>query len=167
MSYHYDSPSAANTFGFGVNDVEAFAAEYAWDGSEEGLTAAIPERYEGMGVTAIGGFYGRGVPCPFRASIPDSLKTIQGDYFITSSPFEGDTYENLVFHFAMSKNVREVRNAQPCYYLGVTVDNADDILYKVSYDWTVEKGNSTFYAEEGKLYYQSDHSLVSTLSEKE
>lgn len=68
-SLDYSQQGSEGSFSFAYGKKKAFVTEYRWDGSEENMTIAIPEEYDGRTVVAVGGFYGRGLPMPFTVDL--------------------------------------------------------------------------------------------------
>lgn len=128
-----------------------FAADYAWP---EGATEAVidlPEECGGYRVTELGGYMGRGVPCPFtvtlaepcilysEAALPTGAKI--DEYHLTLNigrSLAADTNIELDDYYCVGEN-RFVR-------ILVTVNCSEQ--------------NSSFYSENGKLYRKADDSLV-------
>lgn len=149
---------------YGVCDFrkDAFCIGPVWDGGEN-RSFEIPDEFMGFPVTKLGGYTGRGYPCPFSARIEAEG---YGGFTLDDSVFasdhrEDDGYESLVFSVRLGKNVREVQYVYGKSYLGAErEDGTLDVLYKIVYSFTVDGENGTFYAENGRLYYKANSALV-------
>lgn len=127
----------------------------------------LPDEYMGYPVTTLGGYIGRGYPCPFNFDIalPEEYRIYEENQRVFStrnSVFDEveDGWETVIFKIALGKNIREIEYTMPCNYIGIDIDNGDgtetgDILYKIVPYFTVPEENKTFYAEGGRLYYKS------------
>ena len=126
----------------------------------------IPDEYRGYPVTTLGGYIGRGFPCPFDFDI--ELPEEYSEYVENQQVFGtndcvfdevGDGWETVVFHITLGKNVREINHAEPCSYIGIDIVDGDerigDILYKIVPYFTVPEENGVFYAEGGRLFYKN------------
>lgn len=68
-SLDFSETADEGDFSFAYGNKAAFVTEYRWDGTEAGMTVRIPERYNGLKVVSVGGFFGRGLPMPFSVDI--------------------------------------------------------------------------------------------------
>ena len=70
-SLDFSQQADDGAFSYAYGNKAAFVNEYRWDGTEEGLTAVIPDSYNGLPVVSVGGFFGRGLPMPFSIDCSD------------------------------------------------------------------------------------------------
>ena len=166
---------AIDNFDIGYSDVlnEAFVSSYNWDGTDETKKIVIPEEYDGIKINALGGYYGRGVPCAFGVDLPDSYLNDLCDE--VNQWFCSDIYEDvesvdtiyLNFDLHISKNIKQItEHTLNCFYEGTYFDGEDyhsKIIVVLLYNITCDEGNKTFYAKDGKLFYRQNDELVSDI----
>ncbi len=156
---------------YGVSDLkkDVFCIGPNWCG-EEDMSFEVPDEFMGYPVTTLGGYTGRGYPCPFAVRVSAEKYGFSGDKgFSCSDGFfdfyhrSDDEYETLVFSVRLGKNVRTLEYVDGKSYLGYYLDLEDeefDFTVKIVYSFTVDEENATFYAEDGKLYYKGSGELV-------
>ena len=167
---HYDfTRTEDGRMCFGVSKVrrDVFCISCEWDGGETSYT--VPNEFMGYPVTTLGGYTGRGYPCPFGVRI--SRDAISYDTGWDERGYEvwhreGDEYEILTFSVHIGANVKEFNGVMGKQYLVNRIEREDeeyegDVLYKVVYYFTVDERNKTFYAENGKLFYHESGQEVS------
>ena len=148
----------------------AFLASYHWDGSDEAKNIVIPEEYQGIPITDLGGYYGRGVPCAFGVSFSESLQnefcSEANEWFVSNTyeDIEGVETIYLNFNLHISKNIKQITaHTLDIFYEGM-YSNGEDyhpiIMVVPLYNITCDEDNDTFYSENGKLYYKNDDALV-------
>ena len=166
---------AIDNFDIGYSKVlnEAFVSSYNWDGTDETKNIVIPEEYNGEKITALGGYFGRGVPCAFGVELPESY---QNNLCSEANQwFASDVYEDvgsvdtvyLNFNLHISEKIEQIKiHTLDCFYNG-TYFNGEDynskIIVVLLYNITCDEDNKTFYAKEGKLYYRQNDELVSDI----
>lgn len=139
----------------GTDKKTAFIGEYCWNGDKDAMTVEIPDTYKGKKVVALGGYIGRGYPCPFCVSLP------YGEIdFTTYSADDDEDYETLTFTVKIGKNVESIYAHGKAFHGKNVGEYDEDILYKVAYRFEVDEENPSFYCEDGKLYRKKDGSLV-------
>lgn len=146
--------------GYSKREKNAFISSCRWDGDRDNMTFIIPDDYNGIKIRDLGGYFGRGVPCPFGISVNTEEVT-----FVSSETFGDDDYESLVFTVVLGKSISNVKYVVGKNYFGTNTQNENgeyisDTLYKVVYYFEVSPENPTFYSENGKLYNKSDGSLI-------
>ena len=139
---------------------DAFCIGPEWEGGD--LSFEIPDEFMGLPVTALGGYTGRGYPCPFAARVnTEGPDFVCDDGFFDLHHGADDDYETIVFSIRMGKNVRSFNGVDGKEYYGKYLENGGcDFLTKVVYSFTVDGENETFYAENGKLYYKATDEMV-------
>ncbi|MBP1573137.1 MAG: hypothetical protein J6A55_04970 [Oscillospiraceae bacterium] len=175
MLYDNYQNNAINGFDVKYSEVldEAFVDTYHWDGTDEAKNIVIPEEYNDMKITALGGYYGRGVPCAFGIELPESYtETLcdEANRWTSSRNYEDvgsvDTVY-LNFNIHLSKNVEEItRHSLDTFREGEYFDGEKyhtKIIIVLLYKFTCDEDNETFYAKDGKLYYREDDSVVSDI----
>ena len=95
---------------------KAFLATYNWDGSEEGMNIVLPESYNGIKITGLGGYTGRGVPAPFRIQpnekarenlCPNAIEWAHAGGKIAAEP---ESIHHLRFKLHINKQIEEIKN---------------------------------------------------------
>lgn len=131
----------------------AFVGRCVWDGTD-GAEIVIPDAMNGYRITAIGGFYGRGVPTPFYVSAPELWDG--GDTTCLSAEeaerIEEEYPDAEIGEYALSlslgKNLREINTAS----LGGYLRKDGQRVVRIKWYVTCDEENKAFYAEEGHLY---------------
>lgn len=146
-------------FAVGYRKKDAFYAAYFWNGDPDTMTFTVPDEYKGRTVTALGGYSGKGYPCPFH--VEDHAH--EHDW-ASDTAWGDDTYETLVFTVRLGEHIKKIY-ASCTRYIGTELPRDDgtadyDVLYEILYRFEVHADNKTFYAQDGKLYRKKDNSLV-------
>ena len=147
----YTGPVTEDAQKYYVNKISrrAFAGSYIWDGDPDHMTVTIPDEVDGLPVTALGGYYGRGVPTFFGVTLPEAYRS-------TITPQEWmEDQEELVFTVELSKHVKEL-NCVDMGYDTVGVRPGAAVRYHVSYVYQCDAENPIFYARDGVLYRRDD-----------
>ncbi len=154
--YYYYNPVSRQTF----------AAHYEWDGNPEHMVLQIPDTIFGYPVTSLGGYRGRGVPCPFRVNLPESWgvkELFDPELFESELQSHPDAeVVDLVFTVTLGKHVSQLRTASSWAYCF----DADwrTRICRIYYVFDCDPENGTFYSQDGRLYTRSDGALVPGLS---
>ena len=168
--YQYD---AVDNFYFGYSEIlkEAFVASYHWDETDAAKNIVIPEKYNGVKVTALGGYTGRGAPCDFCVLPPKSYEDSFGvNQWAVSGMYEHiESVDTIYLNFDLhiSKNIEQIKaHALDLFYEGTYFDGKTyhtKVIVVMLFRVTCDEDNKTFYAEEGKLYYRKNNELVSDI----
>ena len=153
--------------GYSKYERNAFVGMCEWNGNLDEMIFDIPDEYEGMKITELGGYIGRGYPCPFGISFETELYNKFGLEFSTddnvlSDGTHDEEYETLVFTVRLGKYIKKLTKINGKKYLGCggTEDKQADIVFKIAYRFEADEGNPVFYARDGKLFSRSDDVLV-------
>ena len=157
--------------GYNTGTNDAYVATYHWDGDENNMRIAIPESYNGMPITALGGYHGLGVPDAFGIELPDAYKnelSSEANFWGWSNvytDFERVETVYLNFNIHISKNLETITLSSLgyiCYGKYFDGENYElKALAVLRYTFTCDDENRIFYAKDGKLYYKEDNTLVS------
>lgn len=137
-------------------------SDYTWDGDSNNTDIVIPDTYNNQKVTSLGGYIGRGVPCPFtidsHSYMPESTWT-KADYeAVKSNPQAwGEEINYNDFTLRIGKNVDKIYADSKVF---VKVENNASTLYCSRVYITCDEDNKTFYSNDGKLYYKESDKLV-------
>ena len=136
---------------------DCFVSSYQWDGTEEGKTIVIPDRYQNLPVTSLGGYYGRGVPSPFCIRLPEEYDI---EYYSGSLRANDNmTVRDIEFRLYIGKNVSEFsRNAAKNY--NICREGEEQVCIRTTFYVECDEKNKTFYSSDGKLYSRADDTLV-------
>lgn len=142
----------------------AFVGRCAWDGTD-GAEIVIPDEMNGYRITAIGGFYGRGVPTPFCVTAPKEWNT-RFDSFIFGgkAPEEETEYPNAevtdcTITLVLGKYLKEINGVALGSYVSADGQQALRLRWYV----TCDEENKVFYAENGHLYRRDTGETVDDL----
>lgn len=174
--YEYVSNAIDNfDVGYSEDAGDAFVSTYNWDGTEDAMNIVIPEEYNGLPITALGGYTGLGVPSPFGIELTESYSNSlcsEANMWGYSSIFDDiESVETryLNFNIHVSKNIEQlVLHSMDWIYEGTYYDYDEGnhhlkIVLVFLYSFTCDKENETFYAKDGKLYYKENNELVSDI----
>ena len=162
--YQRDATDSKSSLHYYVNDLdkEAFVENYYWNGTESGLTIDIPDDINGNRITALGGFFGTGVPARFKVSTDKGAQELgyyNDQYAFQATDKENSEYKELVFKLNIGGNVSKLMIEDGCR-IRYSDENGTGIYYEVVYNVTCSDKNETYYAKDGKLYLRADDSLV-------
>lgn len=164
LSGCWSDGGAEGAFLFATQRKEAMVYEYQWDGDEENMTIVIPETYQGKyTVTTVGGYIGRGYPCPFAIWLGEVKATdrIDGgddpDELVELGWFESYTIVNYEFRLILGANIKSVSYVDQSVWVCKDGDHATLYYPRVYVECAAE--NTHYYSENGKLY-QKDGTLV-------
>ena len=151
-------------FAFGVGKNDVFLSLCFWREGDD-KTILIPDEYQGKPITALGGYTGRGYPCPFAVCLSDSEYDWSASEDWVALHASTDPCRTLVFRIRLGKNIRTFSRASGKTYLGIEREGAEGqteniALYKIVYSFEVDAENRTFYAENGKLYEKAGDRLI-------
>lgn len=173
-SYQYKT-HAQDGFDIGYNTGthDAYVATYRWDGNENNCNVVIPESYDAMPITALGGYHGLGVPDAFEIRLPDAYKSelsSEANFWGWSNAYTDFSRVETVlldFHIHISKNIEKIALSNlGDTYVGQYYDGENyelKVLVAFRYTFTCDENNETFYAKDGKLYYKENDTLVSDI----
>ena len=148
---------------------KAFFADYNWDGTEEGMSIILPDRYNKTIITGLGGYTGRGYPSPFRIRPTDEAREMlcpnatEWSYISHTAYMEDYSLHYLPFKLHINTNIKEIENLSMG---GIIIAEYDENgeercnVYVLTCYVTCDETNKTFYAKDGKLYYRKDDTLV-------
>jgi len=154
---------------YNTHNNEAFVSGYSWpDQSNHDIT--IPDTYqnsetnETYTVTAMGGFFGRGLPCPFYVDIIPyiSIGDSVDDYMTPYTEEDESNYANITYYdftLNIGPHIKTIFVDTFIYVLVQTDGSKDGYIYR--FYVTVDQNNSTFYSQDGKVYRTKDSSLYS------
>ncbi|MGN0817749.1 MAG: hypothetical protein ACI4L9_02155 [Candidatus Coproplasma sp.] len=158
--------SADGIFHYGVSKSDAFFIAYEWDGTEEGKTLIIPDEFNGVPVTRLGGYTGTGYPCPFSIWLPESYSNdsscgLSEDFFKNQEIVDQwfpNGYEiiEITFTVVLGKNIKSLYYTDlDNNYFQFTTEGQPTKLYKVICAYSCSENNSRFYSQDGVLYEKS------------
>lgn len=132
----------------------------------QSIKITVPDEYDGMKITGLGGYFGRGVPTPF--SICRVIES-EGDYessygcdleFAINLPApEGGSKQYFTYEYVLvlGKNIKTV-------YAGMGADareTEDSVSFHIPYVYVeIDQENKYFYAKDGVLYERSTDEKV-------
>lgn len=142
--------------GYNQETGRAFLGVYHWDGREETMDIPLPDDVLDCRVTALGGYFGRGVPVPFTVELPESLGRVQEGFgeelwedVLEANP-DAEVVE-LPFTARVGRNLRKVEMARVTN-MRVEAPDGREVLYHITLSVDCDPRNRKFYAEEGVLY---------------
>jgi hypothetical protein len=174
MDYSESVESGGLTYFTAKRTKKAFASVYAYDGTEAGKQIVVLDNIQGFEVNELGGFMGRGLPCPFYMSIPNNSPApytgvedkecpnaviTEDDPATTPSWYPaGYTIEKIVFEVSIGKNIAGLPNVEKTNYFCFRQQDKSYYIYQTEMTWVCSEDNATFYAKDGILYNRKDNS---------
>ena len=163
--------NAVGSFDVGCSEKlgKAFLATYNWDGSEEGMNIVLPESYNGIKITGLGGYTGTGVPDPFMIEpnekarenlCPNATVWAHSGGKIVAGP---ESIHHLRFKLHINKQIEEIKNLSAGGFIiaqYIEDGQSKENVYVLTCYVTCDEENETFYSKDGKLYYKKDDTLV-------
>ncbi len=147
-----------------------FVGEYKCPDYTQNFEITIPDDYEGIPITQLGGYRGRGVPSPFLISVTDiymnapegsNFKSVYSGNLDEYNISEEYTITDLPFVLNLGKNIETIKYVVSDEYYPHLNDDGTITFYHpvVSINCSVE--NENFYSENGKLYSKKTKELIS------
>lgn len=166
-SFGYTETGEKDGFRIAVNHIAncCFVSRYECLEYTENMQITLPDEYNGIPVTRLGGYYGRGLPIPFQIM----YKSANVDYSDPHNPWhnkasftisEDDHTEDVVFQLHIGKNIETVESVHMDTYYPHPDAEGNVIYYHPVVYVTCSEENPYFYAQEGKLYYKETNALV-------
>ena len=188
--YHYDQMGDFG-IGYSASNNKAYVGGYSYDLTKSSTDIVIPEEYNGIPITKLGGYFGLGVPTPFgvdfvHESFPD-YESVE----LISSPKIDMIYDiidvkkteiiYIDFTIYVSKNIEEFvyTSLNRCTFVEYSSEcecSEEEfceicegglertITYIPRFYINCDEDNKVFYASEGKLYKRADSSLVEEIN---
>ena len=136
-----------------------FAGGYVWDGTGTKIVIDVPDEVHGRKLDTLGGFLGRGVPCPFSLVFPESYRGYTSNPYVTAAEEEIE----LQVTVRIGPNVKKINAVD--FTSGASYSS---VFHSVHIYTTVsvecDEDNPTFYAKDGRLYYRADDTPVKGFS---
>lgn len=118
------------------------AGLYEWDGNTENMTVIIPDEFEGIKISNLGGKSNGSAPALFHISLPENAKI-------------GEEYN---FTVKLGKNIDY---AGHFLYTEEYTDYKGNLVCKINYYYEVSEDNKWIYSKDGKIYDKKTDELIS------
>ncbi|MBR4941659.1 MAG: hypothetical protein IKZ19_06630 [Clostridia bacterium] len=175
MSVLYSQRGEQDGLVFAVNKTAdcCFVGGYTCEEYSENMEITVPDEYNGVPVTRLGGYFGRGVPTPFAIDISASyiddskngrLGVIVMDDSQNFCPGEGDTLVELVFTLNIGKNLEVIEFVEMGEYYPHDNEDGSVTYYHPVVNVVCDEENEYFYSRDGKLYDKDTDMLVTGFS---
>ena len=148
---------------------DAYVGRYEWDGTLQGQNIVVPEEYNGIPITAFGGYSGRGYPSSFAIIFNDEAKEMLCPGATQWGAYSGiHTLENyelnyLDFNIHISKNIETIESLSLGGYIVAECESEEAtayVVYVLRCYVTCDENNEFFYAKDGKLYNKNNDVVV-------
>lgn len=171
MSLLYSESGEKDGFYIAVNKAAdcCFVGGYNCTEYTEQSEITVPDKYDGIPIKRIGGYYGKGVPTPFSISLADIyMNAPEGSEYdcVFSGDIDdlahGENYivEDIVFHLNIGKHVEEIQYVDMDNYYPHINDDNSITFYRPVVSVTCSEKNKFFYSDNGKLYNKSNDELI-------
>lgn len=174
LFYSYKS-EAVGEFGVGYSKLfdDAFLGEAVWNGASNTVELVTPNEYEGIPITALGGYVGSGAPCPF-GFVPSeqALKKLcdgNGEWTrlalddVSAFADKITSVKTFELRLHVGKNIERIEliNLDDCLVYELAEAETEKFeVFVLLLNVTCDEDNKVFYSEGGKLYYRSGGALV-------
>ena len=169
-----DEPMGNFTVGYSTALHTAFVSIYSWDGTKDAMTITVPDTYEELPITTLGGYVGRGFPCPFDIVFTEEATntlcqnatdwTVSDYHYLSRWCLEKEyTTVYLSFEIHLGKHIGQLYNVSlnDFYISRYETDGVTQYtVYVPTYAFTCAEDNGVFYEKDGKLYRKKDGTLV-------
>ena len=174
----YDSEYFGDFFvGYSETLNDAFVGIYCWDGTEEKAKIVIPEEYNGIPITTLGGEAGKvasSFSIAFYKDFQDELcnngtTLFSAPEFVNIKDYQNIKMEQIeIFNFDLhiSKNIEKIERLcldEWCHTAYGDYGDQTDKIFVSLFNITCDEENKVFYAKDGKLYYREKDTLVSDI----
>lgn len=170
-SLFYTESVEVDNFFISINETAncCFVGNYEYDGEESNKVITVPDEYNGIPITQIGGYYGTGVPTPFQISLCVYMNTdedskyhgIWGGDIEDYNLEEEYTIVDVPFVLNIGKNIKSVKYvSMDEYYPYINEDESITFFHPVV-EINCSEENEYFYSKEGRLYSKKDDKLIS------
>jgi len=151
---------------------KAYVASYYWNLEESAKTFRVPDEYDGIPITTLGGY--AGAPSPFcfdydprglvKGSVWDKMYYSYNSPKIKALLAENAEVIYVDFNVTLGKNIREICEIDiyGAYILEVYSDVGIEYYIVVNRVYfNVDSANKVFYSKDGKLYEKGSDKLIS------
>lgn len=166
----YDTPVEEEGWTISVNKSSncCFAGSYEVTEYTDHMEIVIPDEYDGVPITQLGGYFGRGVPTPFYILMQEVMNApegsdysgIFGSHLSNFDLKDKYTIEYVPFTLKIGKNISKIEYVDmDIYYPHMNEDGTITFYHPVIYIECSEE-NLHFYSKDGKLYDKNTDELV-------
>lgn len=160
----YDTHGSGEGYSYAFSTEKKIAFLVSTSIEEDVNRIEIPEKVDDMTVVGVGGYYGRGVPTPFRVDYPMgdaeehvelvkmSYEEIEKDEDITI------IYRDVELHIPKTVEDIVMETSYPVY----RYENKN-LAYVIRYNVTCDEDNPKLYSKEGKVYKKREDKLIKLL----
>lgn len=165
-SVYYSESAQYEGFDVHINRKEncCFVGKYTASGENEEIT--VPDEYDGVPITSLGGYYGRGMPTPFYIDLKDAFYSVppsDSDHRITGKDSLGsEEIQDIVFTLNIGKNIKELKKINSAYFYPNVDENGDVCYYHAVVYVNCSEDNPVFYSEDGRLFSRETNDLVTS-----
>lgn len=169
--------------------LSSYAGAFYWDGTKADLQITVPDKFSNVRVGGLGGYYGTGVPDPFRIQVQEPnfalwrkeksgavseedkayllnnekrLRNYFNEYaYPDPSRYEVPvSLEELIFKLHIGRFVEKLYVSRSLTYIGRVRQDKSIVFYAPVVYIDCSPDNRVFYSKEGRLYRRADDSLV-------
>lgn len=151
---------------------KCFVGQYNCTEYTDGMEITVPDSCDGVPVTTLGGYFGKGVPTPFNISVADIYMNTEDDmvwsFDSINSKSVATEYEitELEFVLNIGENVSEIRNVKMDVYYPHINDDGSTTFYHPVVIIECDEDNERFYSKDGKLYDKKTDELIEDFAYK-
>ena len=168
IAFCYTESARQDGFNLAINKTAncCFAGGFECTEYTDCMQISIPDEYNGIPVTQLGGYFGRGVPSPFSINVDMRLSendaypdTYPSSYSFSSLP-AGSKTKDILFNLYIGKNLKTIEFVDMDCYNPFFNEAGEVIYYHPVVYVTCSEENPNFYTKDGMLYYKNTDELV-------
>lgn len=138
----------------------AFAGEYDWDGTEEGKSYRVPDKYNDFVITTLGGEAGPTAPFTVNLSFAYEVES--------NTATDGEIPEwyvldyeiiEIVFYVELGIYIENIKVFEHMF-IKVVDEELEFVIYYVAFLFTVDEENPYIYSNNGRLYDKETDELL-------
>lgn len=168
LFYSETVQDAGFTYAINKNANCCFVSDYVCTEYADNMEITIPDEYDGIPITRMGGYFGVGAPMPFHIDIAEVyMNAPEGSEhatvynhlagYIIKEPY---TIVDLPFVLNIGKNISNIDNVDMDVYYPHINEDGTIILYHPVVEIVCSKENKNFYSKDGKLYDKKTDELI-------
>lgn len=166
--FFYKSEKTAD-FTIAVNKLanKCFISTCKFTEMKNKYTITIPDEYNNIPITQLGGYLGKGAPAPFMIDIADfymnAPEDSEFDSIYSKTPLDSDfnfTIENVPVTINIGKNIKKIEKLSLDEYYPHINEDKTITFYHPVVKINCSEDNEYFYSEDGKLYNKKSGELI-------
>ena len=159
-SFLYSETAEENGFSYGINRVgdSCFVSTYICEAYTEGIEITIPDEYDGVPVTCLGGYLNGKTANPFVIKLSDCEQAYNDvPIYRIKEPY---VIKDISFVLHIGKNISDIEYVNMAKYYPYSNDDGTVTVYHPVVEIICAEENPLFYSKDGKLYDKKTEELI-------